>query len=50
MTSRSPRRIDLDGTIAEVDFVTCITLALDQFEILPVNLLDRFVIRSESRY
>lgn len=47
---RRGRRIDLQGTIKGVDFVTGITLTLDKFEILPVNFLDRFVISSDSRY
>ncbi|MGY3485516.1 hypothetical protein ACVW1C_003399 [Bradyrhizobium sp. USDA 4011] len=47
---RRGRRIDLDGTIKGVDFVTGITLELDRFEILPVNFLDRFVISSDRRY
>jgi hypothetical protein len=47
---RRGRRIDLDGTIAEIDVVTGITLMLERFEILPLSLLDRFIVRSESRY
>lgn len=47
---RRGRRVDLFGTIKGIDFVTGITLSLDRFEILPVNLLDRLVISSESRY
>ena len=47
---RRGRRIDLQGAIKGVDFVTGITLTLDKFEILPVNFLDRFVISSDSRY
>ncbi|MBR0756070.1 hypothetical protein JQ604_28180 [Bradyrhizobium jicamae] len=47
---RRGRRVDLGGTIAAIDIVTGITLTLDRFEILPVSLLDRFVIKSDSRY
>jgi hypothetical protein len=47
---RRGRRVDLDGTIAEIDFVTGITLTLERFEILPISLLDRFVVSAESRY
>jgi hypothetical protein len=47
---RRGRRVDIDGIIEKVDIVTGITLTLDRFEILPVNLLDRFVIKSDSRY
>lgn len=47
---RRGRRIDLSGTIAEIDFVVGITLALERFDILPISLLDRFIISSESRY
>ncbi|AEU35540.1 hypothetical protein [Granulicella mallensis] len=42
-------RIDLYGTIVEVDTVLGITLALDRFEILPLTLFDRFVVREDSR-
>jgi hypothetical protein len=47
---RRGRRGDLDGAIAEIDFVTGITLTLERFEILPISLLDRFIVSSESRY
>jgi hypothetical protein len=47
---RRGQRVDLDGTIAEIDFVTGITLTLERFEILPISLLDRFIVSSESRY
>ena len=47
---RRGRRVDLDGIMEKVDTVTGITLTLDRFAILPVSLLDRFVIKSDSRY
>ena len=46
---RRGRRVDLYGTIVEIDTVLGVTLALDRFEILPVNLLDRFVVMGDSR-
>ncbi|MBB5064718.1 hypothetical protein [Granulicella mallensis] len=41
-------RVDLYGTIVKVDTVLGITLALDRFEILPLTLFDRFVVREDS--
>jgi hypothetical protein len=46
---RRGRRIDLYGTITEVDTTLGITLALDRFEILPLSFLDRWVQREDSR-
>jgi hypothetical protein len=46
---RRGRRVDLYGTITEVDTTLGITLALDRFEILPLSLLDRLVQREDSR-
>jgi hypothetical protein len=48
-TIRRGRRVNLYGTIVEVDMVLGITLRLDRFEILPVNLLDHFVIWQDRR-
>jgi hypothetical protein len=46
---RRGRRVDLYGTITDVDTTLGITLALDRLEILPLNLLDRIVQREDSR-
>lgn len=46
---RRGRRVDLYGTIANVDSVLGITLALERFDILPLTFLDRFVQREDSR-
>jgi hypothetical protein len=46
---RRGQRVDLYGTIAKVDTVLGITLALERFDILPLTLLDRIVQREESR-
>ena len=46
---RRGRRVDLYGTITNVDTTLGITLALDRLEILPLNLLDRIVQREDSR-
>ena len=43
------RRVNLYGTIVQIDTVIGITLDLDRFEILPVNLLDRLVQRADTR-
>jgi hypothetical protein len=42
-------RVDLYGRITGVDIVLGIKLALERFEILPLTLLDRFVVREDSR-
>jgi hypothetical protein len=46
---RRGRRVDLYGTITNVDIVLGITLALERFDILPLTLFDRLVQREESR-
>jgi hypothetical protein len=46
---RRGRRVDLYGSITNVDTTLGITLALDRFEFLPLTLLDRMVQREESR-
>lgn len=46
---RRGRRVDLYGAIVKIDTVNGVTLALDRFEILPLNLLDRFVQKEDSR-
>jgi hypothetical protein len=46
---RRGRRVDLYGRITDVDIVLGIKLALDRFEILPLTLLDRFVVYQDSR-
>jgi hypothetical protein len=43
------QRVDLYGTIANVDPVLGITLALERFDILRLTLFDRIVQREESR-
>jgi hypothetical protein len=48
-TMRQGRRVDLYGAIVKVDPVLGITLALDQFQILPITLVDRFVQAQDSR-
>jgi hypothetical protein len=46
---RRGQRVDLYGTIANVDTVLGITLALERFDILPLTLFDRIVQREDSR-
>jgi hypothetical protein len=46
---RRGRRVDLYGTVTEVDTALGITLALDRFEILPLSFWDRLVQREDSR-
>lgn len=46
---RRGRRVDLYGTIANVDTVLGITLLLEGFDILPLTLFDRIVQREDSR-
>jgi hypothetical protein len=41
-------RVDLHGRITKVDIVLGVTLALESFEILPLTLLDRFVVYQDS--
>jgi hypothetical protein len=47
---RRGQRVDLYGTIADVDTVLGITLALERFDILPLTWLDRFVQREDSSF
>jgi len=46
---RRGQRVDLYGTIANVDTVPGITLLLERFDILPLNLFDHIVQREDSR-
>jgi hypothetical protein len=46
---RRGHRVDLYGTIINVDTTLGLTLALDRFEILPLSFLDRWVQREDSR-
>lgn len=48
-TLRRGHRVDLYGTIVKVDNMLGITLALDRFEVLPLTLFDRLVVREDSR-
>ena len=42
-------RVDLHGTIANIDITLGIELALERFEIFPLTFWDRFVVREDSR-
>ena len=46
---RRGQRVDLYGTIENVDTVLGITLSLERFDILPLTLFDRLVQREDSR-
>ena len=46
---RRGSRVDLYGSITNVDVVLEIELALDRLEILPLTFWDRFVVREDSR-
>jgi hypothetical protein len=46
---RRGHRVDLYGTIINVDTTLGLTLALDRFEILPLSFLDRWVQGEDSR-
>jgi len=46
---RRGRRVDLYGSIIDVDTTLGITLAIERFEILLLNFLDRMVQSEESR-
>ena len=48
--ARRGRRFNLYGTINNVDVALGITLTLDRFEILPVNVFDYFVQMEDSRH
>lgn len=46
---RRGQRVDLYGTITNVDTVLGISLSLERFDVLPLTFLDRIVQREDSR-